>query len=80
MLGPMKYLMLIAFLVLVLLALRRAGRARASAKPKAEREPERMVACAFCGVNQPLSESILSSGRYFCCIAHQQAAGNDAER
>ena len=75
----MKYLMLIAFFVLVLLALRKAGRVRAGVKPIAEREPERMVVCAYCGVNQPLSESIVSSARYFCCVEHQRAAGLDAE-
>ena len=75
----MKYLMLIAFVVLVLLALRKAGRARVSVKPIAEREPERMVACAYCGVNQPQSESIVSSGGCFCCVEHQRAAGCDAK-
>lgn len=36
--------------------------------------PERMVACAHCGVNQPLSESLCVDGRYFCSEAHRQAA------
>ncbi|WP_313951719.1 PP0621 family protein [Accumulibacter sp.] len=35
-----------------------------------EREAERMVECARCGVNQPVSESILANGRYYCCQAH----------
>lgn len=75
----MKYLMLIAFFVVVLLTLRGTRRARVNVKPRAEREPERMVACSFCGVNQPLSESIQSSGRYFCCVEHQRAASGDLE-
>lgn len=40
--------------------------------------PERMVACAHCGVNQPLSESLCVEGRYFCSEVHRRAAQADA--
>ena len=38
------------------------------------REPERMVTCAYCGVNQPVSESLQVDGRYYCCPEHRRAA------
>ncbi|EXI73628.1 MAG: hypothetical protein AW07_02586 [Candidatus Accumulibacter sp. SK-11] len=41
------------------------------------REAERMVQCAHCGVNQPISESLLANGRYYCCAAHLRESGND---
>jgi hypothetical protein len=33
-----------------------------------------MVACALCGVNQPVSESILANDRYYCSAAHLREA------
>ena len=41
---------------------------------RAVREPERMVTCAYCGVNQPVSESLQADGRYYCSPEHQRAA------
>ena len=38
--------------------------------PAGRRDAERMVQCSYCGVNQPVSESILVDGRYYCCAAH----------
>jgi len=35
---------------------------------------EQMVRCVRCGVNQPISESILSEGRYYCSAAHLRDA------
>ena len=32
--------------------------------------PETMVKCHVCGVNQPISESIVSQGNYYCSDAH----------
>jgi uncharacterized protein len=71
----MKYLLLIALFVVVLLMLRKIQASRSGVRPPpAPRAPERMVKCAYCGVNQPVSESILTDGRYYCCIAHRQEA------
>lgn len=58
---------------------RRSQPPRAGAAPP-PREPERMVVCARCGVNQPLSECLPSrraDGRYFCCEAHRREAEPD---
>ena len=69
----MKYLLLIALFFVVLWALRRAQGARSAGHqpPPAARAPEQMVKCALCGVNQPVSESILTHGHYYCCNAHR---------
>ena len=75
-----KFLLLAAFVFLVVGFLRQARTGRSSRSPgPAERASERMVKCAYCGVNQPISESILTHGRYYCCDAHRrQAAVRDA--
>ena len=71
-----KFLLLAAFVFLVVGLLRQTRAARSSRPPApAERAPERMVKCAYCGVNQPISESILTHGKYYCCDAHRQQAG-----
>jgi uncharacterized protein len=75
-----KYLLLIAFAFVVLWLWRKAQATRSGEQaPPVERALERMVKCAHCGVNQPVSESILAGGRYYCCAAHRSEAetGND---
>jgi len=67
----MKYLIFVALVVLVLWGLRKQKASHPGVRQQAAREPERMVTCAFCGVNQPLSDSILSRGSYYCCVAHR---------
>jgi len=71
----MKYLLLIAFVVFVSWMLRRprigGSRSGAQRRSAADDTPEQMVKCAHCGVNQPISESILTHGRYYCCNAHR---------
>jgi uncharacterized protein len=70
-LNIMKYLLLIALFFAVLWLLRKARPSRAAGQsPPAARAPEQMVKCAHCGVNQPVSESILTHGRYYCCEDH----------
>jgi len=68
----MKYLLLLALFLFVLWMLRKIGTSRSGAQPPPDsRASEQMVKCAHCGVNQPVSESILTNGRYFCCSAHR---------
>ena len=68
----MKYLLLLALVFVVVWALRRTQAPRGETPASFSAHPsERMVQCAYCGVNQPVSESILDNGRYFCCRAHQ---------
>ena len=71
----MKYLFWIGLFLLVYWIARRFGRRTAQTRrPPAPRAPEQMVTCAHCGINLPISESILSGQRFFCCSEHQQAA------
>ncbi len=71
----MKYLILIALFFVVLWVLRKVQMPRSGrGQSPVSREPERMVKCVYCGVNQPVSESILTQGRYFCCVEHRREA------
>ena len=71
----MKYLLLIALFFVVLWALRKGQASRTGNQaPPASRASERMVKCAHCGVNQPVGESVLSNGRYYCSIEHRHEA------
>jgi uncharacterized protein len=71
----MKYLLLIALFFIVLWALRKAQSSRPKVQaPPPSRVPEQMVKCAHCGVNQPISESILTQGHYYCCEDHRHQA------
>ena len=71
-----KYLLLAGPVFFVWWAWRKARTKRgAAAQPM--REVERMVECAHCGVNQPVSESILANHRYYCCAAHFRQAQSD---
>jgi uncharacterized protein len=73
-----KYLLLIGLVLFVWWAWRKARTPRRRGCPAAGKV-ERMVQCAHCGVNQPVSESILANDRYYCCAAHlRQAQSDDA--
>lgn len=72
-----KYLLLIALIVIVVWMWRQARATRSGERrPTAPRAAEQMVKCAYCGVNQPVSESILADGRYYCCAAHRHDGEN----
>ncbi len=71
----MKFLLLIVLVIAVLLVLRKLQGARQKSPSRSSpAAAERMVACARCGVNQPVSESVLSDGKYYCGNAHRQEA------
>ncbi|WP_153109610.1 PP0621 family protein [Propionivibrio limicola] len=69
----MKYLLLLAIIVFVVWGLRKV-RLRGRAMHPAPRPPERMVRCEVCGVNVPVSESLLVNGRRYCSAAHRDQA------
>jgi hypothetical protein len=76
-----KYLLLIglAWVLWWIWCKSRAARSGSERSRTVQREEERMVACAHCGVNQPVSESILANDRYYCCAAHlREAQSGDA--
>ena len=72
----MKYLLLIGLLLIVFWGWRKARTQRdENARHPAPRAPEKMVTCAHCGVNLPISDSLPGAGnRHFCCNEHRQAA------
>ena len=71
----MRFLIVFALFGIVWWLLRRIAVARLSQRRQwASREPEQMVTCAHWGVNQPVSESVLVDGRYYCCQEHGRAA------
>ena len=74
-----RYLLLIGLVWVVWWLWRKSIRARSDTglAPKTGRQAERMVQCAHCGVNQPVSESILADDRYYCCPAHLRDARSD---
>ena len=73
--NPMRFLIVFALVGVVWWLLRRIAVARlVQRERRASREPERMVTCAHCGVNQPVSESVMVDGRYYCCQEHRRAA------
>lgn len=52
--------------------LRRAlKKARGGGRPKPVAGPERMLACAHCGVHVPESEGVRDDRHFFCCAAHR---------
>ncbi len=73
-----KILLLIGLVWLVWWACRKSWTAhRGTRLPVEKLETEQMVECSYCGVNQPVSESILANGRYYCCAAHLREAQSD---
>ena len=69
----MKYLLLVSVvLVLWWVWKKRTDQSADGVVPK-ERPPEKIVECAHCGVNHPLSESLTEGEANYCCAAHRQA-------
>jgi uncharacterized protein len=80
----MKYLVLLAVLVVAYLFWRNArlkddrtsgGSARKGTRPAAG--PQEMVACRACGLHLPRSEAVFgSNGAPFCCNEHRLGSGS----
>ena len=71
-----KLLLLLGCGVLIWWYLRVRRRAVHAARSRPlERPVERMVGCAYCGVNQPLSECVPDGNRFYCSEAHRRLAG-----
>jgi uncharacterized protein len=74
----MKYLLVVAF-VLVVFWMWRSGRDQSrSSMPSPEprkRELTEVVACDYCHVHLPRSEALIGKSGTFCSDAHRQEAG-----
>jgi uncharacterized protein len=54
--------------------IRLSQRKREQVERRAEkREPERIVACAKCGVHLPASEALHRGDAHYCCAEHRDA-------
>lgn len=76
----MKYLLLLAVIVLVLWAMRRASLPPPPPPPPPPPRPpeppqlEAMVRCSHCGLHLPSSEAVLGlDGKPYCCPMHRAA-------
>ena len=73
-----KYLLLIVLVGVVWWRWRNAHASRSSDQAQqAQNKAEDMVKCSHCGVNQPVSDSILVAEHYYCCAAHRRAAESE---
>lgn len=64
------FLLILAGIWWVRRALSRPRGRSARSKPALDR-PERMLACAHCGVNVPESEGVRDGEHFYCCEAHR---------
>ena len=73
----MKYLVLIAMVVAILLIakLARSSARKVDVKPSAKppTDKEALLACAHCGVHLPVGETLPGRGGVFCGEAHRSA-------
>ena len=67
-----KYLLLIAGVLVVYWILRSRLRRRNDATRQDKTIADDMVRCVECGVYVPRGESLIVSGQYYCCAAHQR--------
>lgn len=75
----MKFLLLLAFVLLVVWLLR-SGRRRTDASaadtPSAPPGPQEMVRCAHCGVHLPHGDALVGRIGLYCSPEHRQLAEN----
>jgi uncharacterized protein len=78
----MKYLVLIAVLVIAYLVWRnnrierRGGPAPGTRGPARESGPQEMIACAVCGLHLPRADAVTgSNGVLYCSQEHRLSAG-----
>ncbi|WP_440109871.1 PP0621 family protein [Acidovorax sp. BL-A-41-H1] len=70
----MKYLVLLAVLVVAFGIWRSRRRAEAVSSSEARRPlalPQDMVACAHCGVHVPQADAVVLAGHTFCSAEHR---------
>ncbi|MBI4754571.1 MAG: hypothetical protein HY778_03945 [Betaproteobacteria bacterium] len=74
--GRILFWLLLAFLIWLLFTWTRrsVGRPPDGQAPK-ERQIERMVSCAHCGVHIPENESVRAGERHFCSEEHRRLGG-----
>lgn len=74
--AEMKYLILLGVIALLWAYFSWRNEPESSSPPASERPPERMVTCAQCGLNLPISDGIADAdGCYYCSEAHRRLGG-----
>ncbi|HEX2544230.1 MAG TPA: PP0621 family protein [Ramlibacter sp.] len=76
----MKYLVLIAVVVIVYMVWRSSRLRDEGSKPRnqaaAPGEPQEMVSCPVCGLHLPRPDAVAgSNGRFYCTPEHRARAG-----
>ena len=66
-----KYLLLIAGVFVVYWLVRSSLRRRVENGQATKNSAEDMVRCAQCGVHLPRGESLMLSGKFYCCAEHR---------
>ena len=69
----MKYLLLIAIVLVLWWAWKKRSDHPRNEKLSADKAPEKIVACEHCGLLHPLSESLVEGDAHFCSAAHRLA-------
>lgn len=69
----MKYFLLIALVIVLWWVWKKRNEHSDESGVAGDRPSEKMVACAYCGVHHPLSESLIDGEAHYCCPAHRLA-------
>ena len=70
----MKYLILFAVLGAVWWVWQKRNLPQSKKPVNRDPAPQKMLACAHCGVHFPESDGVSDGGKAYCCAAHHQAA------
>lgn len=68
----LKAILLISLFVLAYWFFAGGRRAAGSPRQSQPREPERMVVCVYCQLRIPEGESLVASGKHYCCDEHRR--------
>jgi len=53
-------------------SLSKPGDRPSAAQPRSKTEPEKMLACAECGIHVPESEGVRDDQGFYCCAEHRR--------
>lgn len=71
----MKYLLLLALCGVIWWVWKKRGQTHVEEnRVRRDRQPEKMLICAHCGVHFPESDACGESGRFYCSEEHRQMA------
>ena len=73
----MSRLILIGVIVVLVYLLLKSFRGQRAQKEESSATPQDMVACDYCNVNLPKSESVALNGKYYCCEAHSRGQADN---